>query len=443
MCLPYTDSETKDGLTTVAAYSRHIRFILILLGTSWLTGCAASPPLYEPAPHQLQAEPIGNFDDYANQVRGHLEHYRIAVDGFSLEDQVAWNMPFEIPAATGCNAHDESHNESVGILLVHGLSDSPYVFRDLANALSARCVHVRTLLLQGHGTRPGDLVEAEADVWRGQVDAHFAALRDTVDHAFIGGFSLGGALATERALDMSQPAPAGLLAVAPAWELNGLRDYLWLAPYAAVFRDFVEQEPELNPVKYESLAINAAAQVADVRAGVQSMLTARERIDLPLMLVATEADSVINLPFLADQFTSRFEHPANRMLVFRDTRQTLPELLDDARIESLNSYLPDQRVLELSHMSLNIAPHNPLYGVNGPLNRCLEPNGLTLQDCEALSEDDLWFGAWHPGALDVPTSRLTYNPYFERVADTVAQFMAAALAGAAESPYTAIHESDR
>ncbi|BES73753.1 alpha/beta fold hydrolase [Marinobacter nanhaiticus D15-8W] len=423
----------------MAADSKLLRFTLIILAGLWLSGCAASSSRYEPAPQQLQAQPVGDFDEYARQVRNHLEQYRVAIDGFPLEDQVAWNMPYEIPPATTCNAD----SESVGILLVHGLSDSPYMFRDLANTLAARCVRVRTLLLQGHGTRPGDLVDAEADVWRAQVDAHFAALRETVDHAFIGGFSLGGALATERALDPDQPAPAGLLAVAPAWELNGLRDYLWLAPYAAWFRDFVEEEPELNPVKYESLAINAAAQVADVRAGVQAILSAREQIDLPLMLVATEADSVINLPFLAQQFKFRFEHPASRMLVFRDTRETLPELLNDPRIRSLNSYLPEARVLELSHMSLNIAPDNPLYGINGPLNRCLEPNGLTLQDCEALAEDDLWFGAWHPGALEVPTSRLTYNPYFDVVADTLTQFMQAALAGADESPYTAIHEPDR
>lgn len=423
----------------MATDSIPLRFTLVISAALWLSGCAASSSLYEPAPQQLQAQPVGDFDDYAGEVRAHLEQYRVAIDGFPLADQVAWNMPYEIPPATGCG----TEGDSVGMLLVHGLSDSPYMFRDLANALSARCVRVRTLLLQGHGTRPGDLVDAEAEAWRAQVGTHFAALQDTVDHAFIGGFSLGGALATERALDPDKPAPAGLLAVAPAWELNGLRDYLWLAPYAAWFRDFVEEEPELNPVKYESLAINAAAQIADVRAGVQNLLSAREEIDLPLMLVATEADSVISLRFLAEQFKSRFEHPASRMLVFRDTRENLPELLNDPRIRSLNSYLPEARVLELSHMSLNIAPDNPLYGINGPLNRCLEPNGLTLQDCEALAEDDLWFGAWHPGALDVPTSRLTYNPYFDVMADTLTQFMQAALAGADESPYTAIHEPDR
>ncbi|WP_228160724.1 alpha/beta hydrolase [Marinobacter bohaiensis] len=410
---------------------------MVSLSLVWLSACSATPSLYQPAPQQLGAPPIDDFDAYSRDVRQHLDHYLVPVDGFPRADQVAWNMPFEASPA----AHCSGERQRIGLLLVHGLSDSPYVFRDLGQALAERCVQVRTLLLQGHGTRPGDMVEADAEVWRAQVNTHFAALADEVDHAFIGGFSLGGALATERALDANQPAPAGLLALAPAWELNGLRNYLWLAPIASVFKDFVEEEPELNPVKYESMAINAAAQVADVRARVQEELDARERIDLPLMLVATEADSVINLAFLADQFHRRFASPASRMLVYRDTRDdaTLP---DDPRITVRNSYLPDQRILEMSHMSLNNAPDNPLYGLDGPLNRCLEPNGLSLDDCDALGPEDLWFSAWHEGARDVPTSRLTFNPWFDELAGGIRHFLDDALAAGEESPYTAIHELD-
>ncbi|AOY89568.1 hypothetical protein BKP64_16100 [Marinobacter salinus] len=47
---------------------------------------------------------------------------------------------------------------------------------------------------------------------------HFTVLSREVDHAFIGGFSLGGALATEYALSDQKPRPEGLIALAPAWQ---------------------------------------------------------------------------------------------------------------------------------------------------------------------------------------------------------------------------------
>lgn len=399
--------------------------LIVLVLTSFLTGCQVSQPRYDPAPAQLKAQPVTDFDDYLSRVGAHLQAHRMPVEGFDPDDQLAWNLPFERLPAAHC---DTGTKPQVGILLVHGLSDSPFVFRDMAGALAERCIRVRTLLLQGHGTRPGDLVAARAAVWRDQVRQHFQAFADGVDHAFIGGFSLGGALATELALqenhsDQGSARPAGLLALAPAWELNGLRDYLWMAPYAALVRDFVEEEPELNPVKYESLAINAAVQIGEVRSRVQAILESRRTIELPLMLVATEADSVINLPFLVEQFQRRFVHPANRMLVYRDTRRPGPGDWDQERILSLNSYLPEWRVREFSHMALPISSTNPLYGRAGPLNRCLEPNGLTLADCQALADDQLWFGAWQPQALEVATSRLTYNPHFDRFIDELVAFM--------------------
>ena len=46
---------------------------------------------------------------------------------------------------------------------------------------------------------------------------------------------------------------------------------------------------------------------------------------MPLFLVATEADSVINVSYLTEQFQRRFRHPASRMLVFRDTRRPWPD----------------------------------------------------------------------------------------------------------------------
>ena len=340
--------------------------LLMILALSTTTACATTPELYRPGPEILRAKPVTDFGNYLESVEAYVDANLVAVEGFEREQQVRWNLPYRLAPADSCGPESRT-----GILLVHGLSDSPFVFRDLARYLAERCIEVRTLLLQGHGTRPGDMISARAAVWRQQVRHQFAALSEEVDRAFIGGFSLGGALATEYAIADLGPRPEGLVAIAPAWELNGLSDFLWLAPVADVFGDFVEKEPELNPVKYESFTFNAGSQIGDVISAIQSRMTRHETLDIPLFLAATEADSVINLDYLVSQFRNRFTNPKNRMMIFRDTRATWNENLADDRISFLNSYLPQATILEFSHQSLLIAPDNELYGLNAPLQRCL------------------------------------------------------------------------
>lgn len=397
-----------------------LKTLLVLLALSATTACATTPELYRPGRAMLAVEPVTSFERYRESVEYYVDTNLVAVEGFERRQQVQWNLPYRLVPADHCEADNQT-----GVLLVHGLSDSPFVFRDLARHLAERCIEVRTLLLQGHGTRPGDMINARAEVWQQQVRQHFAALAEDVDRAFIGGFSLGGALATEYALAEKGPRPDGLIAIAPAWELNGLSNYLWLAPVADVFGDFVEQEPELNPVKYESVTFNAASQIGEVISVTQNRITAQETLAVPLFLAATEADSVINLDYLVNQFRNRFTNPDNRMMIFRDTREPWLESQPDERIAFLNSFLPQANILEFSHQSLLIAPDNELYGLGAPLQRCLEPNNLSLQACRDLPEDELWFSAWHDSERPVFTSRLTYNPWFEELADAIGEFIGA------------------
>ncbi|TGN38932.1 alpha/beta hydrolase [Marinobacter confluentis] len=393
-------------------------FVATALGL--LSACSTRPALYQPSDTRLAPGNPEDFDGYLANTRRYLEENLVALPGFSRRDQVDWNMPFRSMPPEKCRTGPTQPTR--GILLVHGLSDSPFVFRDFARVLAKDCVQVRTVLLQGHGTRPGDMTRAEADVWREQVRNHFNALARDVDIPMIGGFSLGGALATELALSSADPKPAGLVAIAPAWELNGLKNYLWLASTANLFVDFVEQEPELNPVKYESFSINAAVQLADVLDNLRHRFEQAPAFDMPLFLVATEADSVINLPYLIDSFNTRFRNPDNQMLVFRDQRRSWP-YAPNPQIMLFDSYRPDLNILEFSHQSLPASPDNELYGLGQPLQRCLEPNLMSLKACRALAKDELWFSAWTDQKQPVPTSRLTYNPEFDRVAKQLSGFI--------------------
>jgi len=394
-----------------------------LVGLGWLlvalaatSACAPRAALYQPADSLYTRGPTPDYTAYLAGARAHLETHAVAVDGFPRERQIAWRMPFEATPDSRCD-----RAETAGLLLVHGLADTPTVFRGLAERLSARCVHVRAILLPGHGTRPGDLVTAESEQWLEHVRAHAAGLAERVDRLYLGGHSIGGALATQVALERDDI--DGLVLFAPAWGLRGFGFAMWAATLAEPFIDFIELEPELNPVKYETLATNVGDEVRETLARVDDALSGADTIELPTVVAASAADSVIDTDVLQRVFRQRFVHPRNRMVVYRDARDPLPEWWQSERMVAFDAYLPDQRIVEFSHQSLPVSPDHPLYGRDGPLHHCLEPNGLSRTAC--LDEDPatIWYGAYRGADERDPnrtTARLTWNPHFDALVEIIA-----------------------
>ena len=64
-----------------------------------------------------------------------------------------WNRSFVLPAAS----------PKAAVLLLHGMSDSPYSLRDLGQRLHEAGAYVVGLRMPGHGTAPSGLVELR---WR-------------------------------------------------------------------------------------------------------------------------------------------------------------------------------------------------------------------------------------------------------------------------------------
>lgn len=109
------------------------------------------------------------------------------------------------------------------MLLIHGLSDSPYIMHSVAEHLHAQGWHVVVFRLPGHGTTPSGLLKVKWQDWAAAVRVAAKDLVATVgaDKPFVlGGFSTGGALSVEYALSQRQgeaiPKPSNLLLFSPA-----------------------------------------------------------------------------------------------------------------------------------------------------------------------------------------------------------------------------------
>ena len=192
----------------------------------------------------------------------------------------------------------EAEPPRFGVLLLHGLTDSPYFMRPLGDALHRRGATVLALRLPGHGTAPGGLLSTRWQDWRAAADYGAAELRRRLDGRpmWIAGFSTGATLALRHSLEAvlhgSHAVPAGLFFLSPAMELPlAARFALWhrtLAwlPYFTKFR-WQEIAAEQDPCKYASFPKRAGAELFQLvrrNASLAARLNAGQRGSLPPIL---------------------------------------------------------------------------------------------------------------------------------------------------------------
>ena len=171
-----------------------------------------------------------------------------------------------------------------GALLVHGLSDSPYSMRAIAETLQGEGYHVVVLRLPGHGTAPAGLLDVSWEDWYAAVvlAARHAAAKAGPGKPFVaGGYSAGAALVTLYSLrsleDPGLPRPQNVYLVSAAIGisrfavLTNVISGLSFIPYFEKSR-WTDVFPEYDPYKYNSFTVNAANQMYSLTRIIQNTL---------------------------------------------------------------------------------------------------------------------------------------------------------------------------
>jgi carboxylesterase len=121
-----------------------------------------------------------------------------------------------------------------GVLLLHGFSGDPRELLPLGEGLAAAGFGVHIPVLPGHGGVPHDLADHGWRDWLGAARAALQDLRHTHGRVIVGGFSMGGALASLLAAE-SPPAALLLLAMPtflrPRWAMPLLPALKHLMPW--------------------------------------------------------------------------------------------------------------------------------------------------------------------------------------------------------------------
>ena len=324
-------------------------------------------------------------------------------------------------------------NSNQAILLIHGLTDSPYLFHDLAAFYHNKGLNVRTLLLPGHGTAPEALIDVTYEDWQQATSFAIRKMLQDYSHVYLGGFSTGGALILDNLLSSSQDLDKlkGIMLWAPASKAKS--SIAWAAQVAdwIPFLDYTHKGADIDFAKYESFPLNAGAQVHSLMNGLTEKLNTATVPDIPLLTITTEVDSTINTKATIDILT-KWHNAKNRSTQWQDTLfyfgdstslTALPKTFVQILPTCNNKYYCAS-ILNVAHTSVTNAPLNPHYGWQGSYRNCETSFGSEhYKHCKTTEKSILGETTTKNLEQNPSLQRLTFNPNFEQMTDVIANFL--------------------
>ncbi|MBI3479197.1 MAG: alpha/beta fold hydrolase [Nitrosomonadales bacterium] len=363
-----------------------------------------------------------SFADYVVRNRDMLR--RAHAGSADLEKIVDGNAPFEMKPPAGFPPGQQKTYRR-GVLLTHGLSDSPYAMRHLAEFFRENGFRVMAILLPGHGTQPGDLLDVRWQEWAKTVAYGAYQLALEVDELYLAGYSTGAALSIYHSQRDKQV--RGLFLFSPAIEItrwaalaNGHKLYSWLIPSAK----WVDILPDRDIYKYESFAKNAAAQLYALTRIVHRQLR-RRALDIPVYIAASADDTTVKTS-AALEFIAHARHPGSKLVLYTTEPEKFRSDIPAEKLELVNSVFPEQKILSSAHTAIVMSPEDRHYGVHGDYANCVHyyPGDMEKYKACLHHPEHAWQGELIEKNLQRGVlRRLMYNPDFAGLKMSMRQFI--------------------
>ncbi|HRY89426.1 MAG TPA: alpha/beta hydrolase [Rubrivivax sp.] len=351
------------------------------------------------------------------------------------------------------------------VVLLHGLTDSPYSLRHVARRYAELGFVAIGLRLPGHGTVPAGLTDVRWEDWSAATRLAVREARRRVPAPaplHLVGFSNGGALAVKYALDaIEDPKLARadrLVLFTPMIGITRFARFAGLAGLPAMLPPFANAAwlsnlPEFNPFKYNSFPVNGARQsyrLTDTLQAQLQRLARAGRLDTmpPVLTFQSVIDFTVSTPAILTALYSLLPDNGSEIVLFdvnrtvkfgpllrpasyvalerlmpttpqpyrftaivnagADTDATLARSIAPGQLQAVDTPLGltyPAGIFSLSHLSIPIPPSDPLYGIQ-PDPKTRGEFGLNLGTLDARGER---------GALIVDQdflTRLPSNPFF-------------------------------
>ena len=353
---------------------------------------------------------IHSFQQHITQSRHMIAATRTDLNQKNHNYVIDANAPFELQPKT-----PDGKN---GVLLVHGLYDSPYSLRALAHHFQQQNFLVRVLLLPGHGSVPGDLLDVTYQDWIDAVHFGVNSFSDRVENVYYVGFSTGGTLGIYLA--QQQLPLKGLILFAPAIKIKS--PLVRLSTFSRYWRclgaksQWYTQAQDQDYSRYESITFNSIEQIYRLTQLIREN-NRQQKINSAILSISSADDEVINHNTVL-RFMRQQNHPENRTLVYtKNTTQTPQQCM------LRNSHYPNENIVDFSHQSLLIPPEDSHYGRQGDYQDFRHYQGLGRFLAPASQETIYKGAASLRNIRQHYLNRLTYNPDFNHVLVCIDEFI--------------------
>jgi alpha-beta hydrolase superfamily lysophospholipase len=235
------------------------------------------------------------------------------------------------------------------VVLLHGLTDSPYSLRHIAFFYQARGFHVVAPRMPGHGTVPGGLTNVSLDQWQAaaRLAMREAKARSGGGPVHVVGYSNGASIALRHALaalekpDLVRPDRVLLISpmigVSPAARLAGIAGWPALLP-AFANAAWLDRTLEFNPFKYNSFPVHAAKLSERQTDALARELEAARRAGAldkmpPIMAFQSVVDATVIAGAVQERLLDRLPAGGHELILFDVNHQSLaaPLLTQSAR----------------------------------------------------------------------------------------------------------------
>ena len=405
---------------------------------------------------ELQQRIYNNWPD-------NREHQLIRYDPASIANptryQINWNRSFEL----------KQDKPIAGVLLLHGLSDSPYSLRTLAITLHQQGYYVVGLRMPGHGTVPSGLVHTN---WQDiaaavKIAARHLSHKTKSKPLHIVGYSMGAAQAVNYSLDALQdkslPETESLVLISPAIGVSAVAAFaIWQSRLSAI--PGLEKlawnsiGPEYDPYKYTSFAVNAGDLMYRLTLAINDKLATLQNqarmAEFPrVQAFISVVDATVTVSAVISNLLDKLENN-NELVLFdlnrdkyispfvqNDPDEGLKILFNRSdmkfRLSLITNQSSDSADMQEKNKEMdNTINHRPL-GLAWPGNvYSLSHVALPFAETDSLygshpeNEDGLHIGSLSPrgekNVLSIPASdslRLRYNPFYSYLQQRIVSFL--------------------
>ncbi|MGK7900641.1 MAG: alpha/beta hydrolase [Hormoscilla sp.] len=204
------------------------------------------------------------------------------------------------------------------VVLLHGLSDSPYFMQAIANKFYELGFNVLMPLMPGHGINSSEEAEKKMDSldvkdWFDEVAFAVACARDLGQKVSIGGLSNGGLLGTYHTIVAPQEITGGLFLFSAALDIGDLIENLlradkffmvsWVLETAENVQES-ERGPlvnnDRNPYRYSWIPMNGNVQLSNCIKEIEKYYDRHHKpkysdIDRPVFAAHSESDKAASI----------------------------------------------------------------------------------------------------------------------------------------------------